>query len=151
MRSLRALAANVMAVSDLWTMASCRIRSTFSFSTCKQDSLEEGKHHEVQGTVAIVTGGNGGLGQRICHALAQAGSHIAVVYTQSQAQAQEVAGQLRQTGVQAEAMVYNVPGRSVWSSGPACSLLHPRSSPARAPSGLPSYRPPTACGTCCTM
>ena len=104
--------------------------------------MEEGKHHEVQGTVAIVTGGNGGLGQRICHALAQAGSHIAVVYTQSQAQAQEVAGQLRQTGVQAEAMVYNVPGRSVWSSEPACSLLHPRSSPARAPGGLPSYRPP---------
>jgi hypothetical protein len=103
--------------------------------------LEEGKHHEVQGTVAIVTGGNGGLGQRICHALAQAGSHIAVVYTQSQAQAQEVAGQLRQTGVQAEAMAYNVPGRSVWSSEPACSLLHPRSSPARAPGGLPSYRP----------
>ena len=30
---------------------------------------------ELQGTVAIVTGGNGGLGQRICHALAQAGSH----------------------------------------------------------------------------
>ena len=52
---------------------------------------------ELPGTVAIVTGGNGGLGQRICHALAQAGSHIAVVYAQSQAQAQEVAGQLRQT------------------------------------------------------
>jgi NAD(P)-dependent dehydrogenase (short-subunit alcohol dehydrogenase family) len=67
---------------------------------------------ELQGTVAIVTGGNGGLGQRICHALAQAGSHIAVVYTQSQAQAQEVAGQLRQTGVQAEAM--------------ACDVTHPQ-------------------------
>ena len=67
---------------------------------------------ELQGTVAIVTGGNGGLGQRICHALAQAGSHIAVVYTQSQAQAQEVAGQLRQTGVRAEAM--------------ACDVTHPQ-------------------------
>jgi NAD(P)-dependent dehydrogenase (short-subunit alcohol dehydrogenase family) len=31
---------------------------------------------ELQGAVAIVTGGNGGLGQRICHALAQAGRHI---------------------------------------------------------------------------
>jgi NAD(P)-dependent dehydrogenase (short-subunit alcohol dehydrogenase family) len=67
---------------------------------------------ELPGTVAIVTGGNGGLGQRICHALAQAGSHIAVVYTQSQAQAQEVAGQLRQTGVRAEAM--------------ACDVTHPQ-------------------------
>jgi NAD(P)-dependent dehydrogenase (short-subunit alcohol dehydrogenase family) len=67
---------------------------------------------ELQGTVAIVTGGNGGLGQRICHALAQAGSHIAVVYTQSQAQAQEVAGQLRQMGVRAEAM--------------ACDVTHPQ-------------------------
>jgi len=38
---------------------------------------------ELQGTVAIVTGGNGGLGQRICHALAQAGSHIIVVYAQN--------------------------------------------------------------------
>jgi hypothetical protein len=38
---------------------------------------------ELQGTVAIVTDGNGGLGQRICYALAQAGSHIAVVYTQA--------------------------------------------------------------------
>jgi 3-oxoacyl-[acyl-carrier protein] reductase len=67
---------------------------------------------ELRGTVAIVTGGNGGLGQRICHALAQAGSHIAVVYTQSQAQAQEAADQLRQTGVQAEAM--------------ACDVTHPQ-------------------------
>jgi 3-oxoacyl-[acyl-carrier protein] reductase len=62
--------------------------------------------------VAIVTGGNGGLGQRICQALAQAGSHIAVVYAQSQAQAQEVAGQLCQTGVRAEAM--------------ACDVTHPQ-------------------------
>jgi 3-oxoacyl-[acyl-carrier protein] reductase len=67
---------------------------------------------ELQGTVAIVTGGNGGLGQRICHVLAQAGSHIAVVYAQSQAQAQEVAAQLRQTGVRAEAM--------------ACDVTHPQ-------------------------
>jgi len=67
---------------------------------------------ELQGTVAIVTGGNGGLGQRICHALAQAGSHIVVVYAQSQAQAQEVVEQLRQTGVRAEAM--------------ACDVTHPQ-------------------------
>ncbi len=38
---------------------------------------------QLEGKVAIVTGGNGGLGQRICHALAAAGCHIAVIYAQS--------------------------------------------------------------------
>ena len=59
---------------------------------------------DLEGTVSIVTGGNGGLGQRICHALAKAGSHVAVVYTQSQDEAQGVASQLRDLGVQGEAM-----------------------------------------------
>ena len=62
--------------------------------------------------MAIVTGGNGGSGQRICPALAQAGSHVAVVYTPSQALAQDVAGQLRQMGGRAEAM--------------ACDVTHPQ-------------------------
>ena len=35
---------------------------------------------ELNGAVALVTGGNGGLGQRICHALANEGTEIAVVY-----------------------------------------------------------------------
>ena len=39
---------------------------------------------ELKGKVAVVTGGNGGLGQRICHALAAQGCHVAVVYAQSQ-------------------------------------------------------------------
>ena len=34
---------------------------------------------ELNGAVAIVTGGNGGLGQRICHALAKEGVHLAVM------------------------------------------------------------------------
>jgi 3-oxoacyl-[acyl-carrier protein] reductase len=67
---------------------------------------------ELHGTVAIVTGGNGGLGQRICHALARAGSHIAVVYAQSREQAQGVVNELRQTGVRAEAL--------------ACDVTHPQ-------------------------
>jgi NAD(P)-dependent dehydrogenase (short-subunit alcohol dehydrogenase family) len=49
---------------------------------------------ELRGMVALVTGGNGGLGQRICHALARGGVEIAVVYAQSREQAEGVAREL---------------------------------------------------------
>ena len=49
---------------------------------------------ELKGAVAVVTGGNGGLGQRICHALAQEGVHLAVMYARSREQAEGVAGDL---------------------------------------------------------
>ena len=49
---------------------------------------------ELRGAVALVTGGNGGLGQRICHKLAQEGVHVAVMYAQSRDQAEGVARDL---------------------------------------------------------
>ncbi len=49
---------------------------------------------DLKGAVALVTGGNGGLGQRICHALAREGCHIAVMYAQSREQAEGVAREL---------------------------------------------------------
>ena len=49
---------------------------------------------DLQDKVAIVTGGNGGLGQRICLALANAGCKIAVVYGKSKEQADKVASSL---------------------------------------------------------
>src|SRR6516165_1209883 len=49
---------------------------------------------DLRGAVALVTGGNGGLGQRICRALAKEGVHVAVMYAQSRDQAEGVAHDL---------------------------------------------------------
>jgi 3-oxoacyl-[acyl-carrier protein] reductase len=63
---------------------------------------------ELNGAVSIVTGGNGGLGQRICYALTRAGSDVALVYNKSRDQAQDLARNLQETGVRAEAMQCDV-------------------------------------------
>src|SRR3954449_3333428 len=49
---------------------------------------------DLKGAVALVTGGNGGLGQRICHALAQEGAHVAVMYARSRDQAEGFVSEL---------------------------------------------------------
>jgi len=48
----------------------------------------------LTGAVAIVTGGNGGLGQRIAAALAREGVHLALVYANSREAAEAVARDL---------------------------------------------------------
>jgi 3-oxoacyl-[acyl-carrier protein] reductase len=63
---------------------------------------------DLKDTVAVVTGGNGGLGQRICHALAAEGVNIAVVYARSSEEAEGVARELRQKEVAADAFACDV-------------------------------------------
>jgi 3-oxoacyl-[acyl-carrier protein] reductase len=63
---------------------------------------------DLKNAVAVVTGGNGGLGQRICHALAKEGTNIAVVYAQSANEAGVVADELRKHGVEADPFQCNL-------------------------------------------
>lgn len=59
---------------------------------------------ELKGCTAIVTGGSGGLGERICHALALNGVDIVVNYAASAAKAKNVAAELAKLGVRALAI-----------------------------------------------
>jgi 3-oxoacyl-[acyl-carrier protein] reductase len=63
---------------------------------------------ELKGCVAIVTGGSGGLGQRICRALALNGVNVAVNYAQSKAKAEAVAGEIAKLGIRAIAIQTDV-------------------------------------------
>ena len=57
---------------------------------------------DLEGKTAIVTGGSGGLGARICHALADAGSNVAVVYNSDRQGGERHAAELRDKGVRAD-------------------------------------------------
>jgi 3-oxoacyl-[acyl-carrier protein] reductase len=63
---------------------------------------------KLKDKVAIVTGGSGVLGGRICRALAGAGTHVAVGYNTSHDKAKMVAQGLRDAGVQSEAIQCDV-------------------------------------------
>jgi 3-oxoacyl-[acyl-carrier protein] reductase len=63
---------------------------------------------ELQHAVAIVTGGTGGLGQRIVRALAARGVHVAICYATRQGEAEEVARAARTLGVEATAVALDV-------------------------------------------
>ena len=59
---------------------------------------------ELKGCAAIVTGGSGGLGQRICRALALNGVNVVVNYAESEAKAKSVAEDIAKLGVRALAI-----------------------------------------------
>jgi len=63
---------------------------------------------ELRGCAAIVTGGSGGLGQRICRALALNGVDVVVSYAESEAKAKGVAEEVARLGVRALALKADV-------------------------------------------
>ena len=58
---------------------------------------------ELQGKVALVTGGSRGIGAAIARALAENGADVAISYAASAAKAEAVVTELRKKGVRAEA------------------------------------------------
>lgn len=59
---------------------------------------------ELKGCVAIITGGSGGLGQRICRALALNGVNVVVNYAESEVKAKSVVEDISKLGVRAIAI-----------------------------------------------
>lgn len=57
---------------------------------------------------AIVIGGSGGIGQKICEALARDGSHVVLTYRRNPDRANEVVGRIQAMGRKAEAAAVSV-------------------------------------------
>src|SRR3978361_439699 len=66
---------------------------------------------DLAGRVAIVTGGNGGIGLGMARGLAEAGAAIAVV-ARNEAKANEAVGRLRHPGGKAISVVTDVPDKA---------------------------------------
>lgn len=82
--------------------------------------------------VAVVTGGTGGLGWRICRSLAAAGMKVALVYVHSEQKATQYVGELRQAGATAIAVKADVTAQEGVNAiieqveqelGPICALV----------------------------
>src|SRR5262249_9147539 len=71
-------------------------------------SNKKGTPMELKGCAAIVTGGSGGLGERICHALANNGVNVVVNYTASAEQAKSIAAEMSKSGARAIALQADV-------------------------------------------
>ncbi len=63
---------------------------------------------ELKGCTAMVTGGSGGLGQRICRAPAQNDVNVVVNFAEWEARAKGVADELKHLGVRAIAVCADV-------------------------------------------
>ncbi len=70
--------------------------------------MEQERNVKLQGKVAVVTGGGTGIGRAICLRFAQEGCGVAVNYSKSERQAEEVVAKLRDTGVPAVAIQADV-------------------------------------------
>jgi 3-oxoacyl-[acyl-carrier protein] reductase len=59
---------------------------------------------ELKSCAALVTGGSGGLGQRVCHALARNGVDVAVNYAESEGKSGALVQELKKLGVRSIAV-----------------------------------------------
>jgi 3-oxoacyl-[acyl-carrier protein] reductase len=60
--------------------------------------------HDLAGKAALVTGGSRGIGAAVARALAAAGADVAITYLSSRQAAENIAAELRATGMRARAI-----------------------------------------------